>query len=637
MNTSILILAAVLSVGAGKQYPTIQSAAERAKPGDMVLIADGIYRERVDPKHSGTASKPIIYRAEHPGKVVISGSEVIERWEKIDGGLWKTHIADSWLKKFGDFNPFTSEIAGDFFIPGKLTHHRSMLVVEGERCPMTDDTLEAIRKSPDPNRNYPLVNFRGFGFGERNAIAAGKPSAMKGPKSKGDHLEYIFDGAWATYKEVQIDGMSAWVEVASGTAGGLVEIRAGGTDGEILTTINVPKTANWGDYRKFPVSLNGYGGKETLTFIFRKGERKSGSGVRWTALREGDGTTIYARLPIDPNVVKVETAVREELFYPSKEGINYITLEGVVVENGCPQWAPPTAEQKALIGTHWSKGWKILNCEVRNSSCTGITLGKWGDEFDNCDGQDSQAFTNTIARASLHHWNLETIGSHTVSGCHIHHCGQSGLVGSFGAIGSTIEKCHIHDIYVGERFKGWEQACIKLHAAIDVKILGNKLERCNYWGIWLDWMAQGTLIKDNDISGMAWNDIFLEVVHGPVTLENNFLASPGGLLLGGDGVMSVGNVIVGKVNIRHGDVRRTPYFKPHSTEVANMTQAHNGGDCHFLGNVSSRSIGPFTNYNLKCRTIGNVVKENPTRADLPKRPQEDWGMTVWSKQSFEIK
>ena len=33
-------------------------------------------------------------------------------------------------------------------------------------------------------------------------------------------------------------------------------------------------------------------------------------------------------------------------FYPSKEGIGYITLAGFVVKQAATQWAPPTAYQE---------------------------------------------------------------------------------------------------------------------------------------------------------------------------------------------------------------------------------------------------------------------------------------------------
>lgn len=89
----------------------------------------------------------------------------------------------------------------------------------------------------------------------------------------------------------------------------------------------------------------------------------------------------------------------------------------------------PTAEQIGLIGTNWSKGWVIENNTIQYSTCSGITLGKHGDEFDN---------TKDYRRAILiavekFGWNRENIGRHLIRNNHIQHCGQAGIVGSLGA------------------------------------------------------------------------------------------------------------------------------------------------------------------------------------------------------------
>ncbi len=42
---------------AAHPFQTIQAAAEIAMPGDEVLVAPGIYREYVNPKHAGTKEK----------------------------------------------------------------------------------------------------------------------------------------------------------------------------------------------------------------------------------------------------------------------------------------------------------------------------------------------------------------------------------------------------------------------------------------------------------------------------------------------------------------------------------------------------------------------------------------------------
>ena len=95
-------------------------------------------------------------------------------------------------------------------------------------------------------------------------------------------------------------------------------------------------------------------------------------------------------------------------------------------------WAPPTAEQIGLIGTHWSKGWIIENNRISHSICSGIALGKYGDEWDNQSHNSATGYVDTIDRALKTGWSKENIGSHLVRGNTISHCEQAGIVGSLG-------------------------------------------------------------------------------------------------------------------------------------------------------------------------------------------------------------
>jgi len=104
----------------------------------------------------------------------------------------------------------------------------------------------------------------------------------------------------------------------------------------------------------------------------------------WFAQADEAETTIWAQFKgVDPNKEDVEVNVRQAVFYPEKPGMNYITVRGFTMEQAATPWAPPTAEQIGLIGTHWSKGWIIEDNVIRYSTCVGVTLGKHGDEFDN--------------------------------------------------------------------------------------------------------------------------------------------------------------------------------------------------------------------------------------------------------------
>ena len=100
-------------------FKTISEAAAIAMPGDEVVVAEGIYREEVDPKNAGTEDNRITYRSEVPLGAVITGAEVIKDWEDLGSNVWKTVIDNS---LFGDYNPYTTLISGDWFQMGFIAH-----------------------------------------------------------------------------------------------------------------------------------------------------------------------------------------------------------------------------------------------------------------------------------------------------------------------------------------------------------------------------------------------------------------------------------------------------------------------------------------------------------------------------------
>lgn len=77
--------ARILDVRQGSgTYPSVQSAAAVAVPGDTVLIHAGTYRETVRPAQSGTAQAPITFRGA-PGELAkISACETIAGWTEHD-------------------------------------------------------------------------------------------------------------------------------------------------------------------------------------------------------------------------------------------------------------------------------------------------------------------------------------------------------------------------------------------------------------------------------------------------------------------------------------------------------------------------------------------------------------------------
>ncbi len=336
-----------------------------------------------------------------------------------------------------------------------------------------------------------------------------------------------------------------------------------------------------------------------------------------TQSEDGESTLIYANFQgKNPNEENVEITVRPHCFYPEQEHVNYITLTGFVVTKAATQWAPPTALQDGMIGPHWSKGWVIENCEVSHSKCSGISLGKYlqqGNDnkwlhYKYKDGTQTQRDCALIAQ--IDGWSKETIGSHTVRGCDIHDCGQTGIVGNLGCVFSVIENNHIHHINNKRNLAGAEIGGIKFHAAIDVIIRNNHFHHC-VRGIWLDWQTQGTrvsanlfhdncmprdyLLQQKNTMGLGLGeDIFIEIAHGPCLVDNNIMLSERAIKLPTQGVAFVHNLIAGSVTAvgkgvkngsqKYDSTRYTPIHLPHRTEITGfMSILH--GDVRFYNNV----------------------------------------------------
>jgi alpha-N-arabinofuranosidase len=347
----------------------------------------------------------------------------------------------------------------------------------------------------------------------------------------------------------------------------------------------------------------------------------------WFAKVDKDRTTIWAEFKhVDPNDHLTEINVRKTVFYPEKTGVNYVTVRGFALRHAATNWAPPTAEQMGLIGTHWSKGWIIEKNIVSHSVCSGISLGKYGDAFDNTSRDTAEGYVKTIERALANGWNKDTVGHHIVRDNVISDCEQAGIVGSLGAVFSTITGNTIRDIHVRQLFSGAEMAGIKLHGAIDVVIGHNHIYR-TVRGLWLDWMAQGTRVTGNLFHDNLTEDLFVEVDHGPFLVDNNVFLSPRSLLCVSQGGAYVHNLMAGDLRVNAFDARQTPFHKAHSTELAGMHDNPFGDDRYFnnlfvgRGDLSVYDAAP-----LPVRMDGNVFfkgakpskheREPAVRADL---------------------
>ena len=465
-----------------RPFRFISDAAALARPGDEVLVAPGIYREYVSPKNGGTEDARIVYRSEVPLGAVITGAEVVTGWQKQENGLWLLKVDNG---VFGDFNPYTTEVFGDWYFAPTVRHAGAVYL--NDRALYEALTME-----------------------ECIAGEVYKPS---------------WEPEYSVYK--------------------------------------------------------------------------------WIAEQKDGQTLIYANFQnVDPNKERTEINVRRRCFFPMETGKGYITLSGFKVEKAATTWSPPAAFQDGMIGPHWSKGWIIEDCDISNSKCNGISLGKYYDE------ENDHYFTtkhlksptqmerDAVCRGQYHGWLKEKVGSHIVRRCHIHHCEQTGIVGRMGCVFSIIEDNHIHHINNMQELGGAEISGIKLHAAIDVIFRRNHIHHCTM-GIWCDWEAQGTRITQNLLhdnhrpdyctwaeGGMESQDIFIEVSHGPTLIDNNIMLSKASVRLATQGAALVHNLMMGPLTwVGDGTTwRYTPYHIRHRTEVAGfMTFLH--GDDRFYNNI----------------------------------------------------
>jgi len=69
-------------------FAAIQQAADVMKPGDVCLVHEGVYRETVRPANSGTADRPLIFRAMPGEKAVLSGCRPVTAWTHEKGLIY---------------------------------------------------------------------------------------------------------------------------------------------------------------------------------------------------------------------------------------------------------------------------------------------------------------------------------------------------------------------------------------------------------------------------------------------------------------------------------------------------------------------------------------------------------------------
>lgn len=597
---------------------TIQRAADLAQPGDVITVHAGTYRERVNPPRGGLSDRQrIVYQAARGERVEIKGSERITNWVRVQEEVWKVTLPNT---LFGGFNPYRDLIRGDWFSRQGRDHHTGAVYLNGdwlieaaklEEVLLPKGTRPAWLKQGGQGYLLNVAWLRpGKGAGQAGRIPATRFAAKNGTQNApcaegGDCIGFIEHGHWVRYDQVDFGARAEQIEIraASAAEGGIIELRLDQPDGELLGTCTIPNTGDWQQWASFPAKIKPVQGTQNLCLVFKALKSAPLDAPLWFGQVNDTETTIWAQFPgVNPNEQLVEINVRQTVFYPDQPGRNYLTVRGFILRHAATPWAPPTAEQIGLIGTHWSKGWIIESNVVSHSVCSGIALGKHGDQFDNTSADTAEGYVKTIERAHAHRlpWTRENIGHHVVRHNTISHCEQAGVVGSLGAAFSTVTGNTIHDIHVRRLFSGAEMAGIKFHAAIDSVIAGNHIYRtCR--GLWLDWMAQGTRVSRNLFHDNAGQDLFVEVNHGPFLVDNNLFLSPVSVLDMSEGGAYVHNLFAGRITNRPEPGRETPFHPAHSTTVAGLAKT-TGGDDRFCNNLfvgNGEILTPERKGNLK--------------------------------------
>lgn len=314
----------------------------------------------------------------------------------------------------------------------------------------------------------------------------------------------------------------------------------------------------------------------------------------WFAEAGDDTTVIYANFGEKlPKESLVEITVRKTCFYPEKLGINYITVRGFEMAHAATPWAPPTAEQFGLIGTHWSRGWIIEDNVIHDVRCSAVSVGKevtTGENFYTRYRRKAGTYYQFEAMLAGRRmgWEKGSIGSHIIRNNVIYNCGQCGIVGHMGCAFSEIYDNHIYNVGMHDEFWGHEIAGIKLHAPIDAQIFRNHIHDTAL-GIWLDWQAQGTRVSAN-LFHHNTIDLKIEVTHGPCLVDNNILGSAQNLQNAAQGTAYVHNMFLGGMLKYDIPERSTPYCVPHSTEINGVTQVF-GDDDRFYNNIFANATG----------------------------------------------
>lgn len=143
-----------------KKYPfkTIQEAANVATAGDEILVYPGIYREAVNPVNGGKEDARIKYTSLEPLKAIITGAEEVKNWKPYKNDVWVAKISN---RLFGDYNPYTTLVYGDWFMATFIAHTGEVYLNNQSLYEVThlDQVLNPVKATASWNPDFSLYTW----------------------------------------------------------------------------------------------------------------------------------------------------------------------------------------------------------------------------------------------------------------------------------------------------------------------------------------------------------------------------------------------------------------------------------------------------------------------------------------------
>ena len=180
-------------------WKTISKAAATLKPGDTVIVHEGVYREWVHTQRSGTKDAPISYIAAPGEEVIITGADIFTDWKRVEAGR-PIYKYEPWTLDSVVWPPEQENVPGEgFYHPwgslapeptgrqeqvicdGKLLRHVLKLEAMGPGTFVSDtenDVLYIWLPNSDSPADYTVeVSTRDYCFGTKEWDRGGWPIA----------------------------------------------------------------------------------------------------------------------------------------------------------------------------------------------------------------------------------------------------------------------------------------------------------------------------------------------------------------------------------------------------------------------------------------------------------------------------